>query len=137
MPATSFTATPAERENVAVLPRPCATNATPIEARCTECDQLKAQISVLNRTVDDLTDRHHRAHMAFNDLEAEMRNLRNSTNAERSTAAHAEGQLRVERDILQGRLDEVSKHIKPTDASIYETHPEADAYQGPGREEFT
>ena len=121
MPATSFTATSAEHENVTVPPRPCATNSTPIEARCTECDQSKAQISVLNRTVDDLTDRHHRARMAFNDLEAEMRSLRDSTNTERSTAAHAESQLRVERDILQGRLDEVSRHIEPTDASIYET----------------
>lgn len=118
MPATSFTATSAERENATVPPRPCAASSAPAGARCTECEQSKTQISALNRTVDDLTDKHHRTRMAFSDLEAEMASLRDSTNSERSKAACAADQLRVERDTLRGRLDEVSRHIEPTNASV-------------------
>ena len=137
MPATSFTATSAERRNVTVPPQPCAANSTPNEARCTECEQSNAQISALNRTVDDVTNEKQRTCMAFKDLKAEMASLKDSANSERSTAAHAADQLRVERDTLRGRLDEVSRHIASTNASVQRTRPEADSSQGTGRKEFT
>lgn len=117
MLVTSFTATAAERRSVTVAPRQCGADSTPTEATCIECEQSKVQISALNRTVDILTDETDGTRMALRNLEAEMASLRESVNLERSTAAHAADQLRIERDTFRGRLEEVSILIARTNAS--------------------
>ena len=85
------------------------------------------QISAHKRTVDDLTAENSRAHMAFSDVEARMAALERSTDLEKNTAAQAAENLRVERDTLQSRLEQVSVHIDRAAIPVEKIYTAADA----------
>ena len=110
MPATNFSAACADREDVTPFIRTCAADSASTDARCSECEQLKRQISAHKRTVDDLTGESQRTRTDLKDLDVEMAALRDFTKSERSTAAHSADRLRTERDTLRDRLQEVSRH---------------------------